>query len=85
MDAKQFNGDDDRHHGSTNGEPEPWKCLDCPAGGKGFVKRAKHWYATGQGHHIVWGHDPRAKDAPRESRDPQPETETMAFDGEGRR
>lgn len=52
--------------GNTNGDPDPWKCLECPAGGNGYISRAKHWYATGQGHHIVWGHDPRAKDAPRE-------------------
>jgi hypothetical protein len=68
---------------SAHGIPEPWKCLDCPAGGRGFVKRSRHWYATG--HRIVWGRDPRAKDAPRESRDPHPATETMASDGEGRR
>ena len=85
MSGHQWNGADERPMGSSNGDPEPWKCLDCAAGGKGYISRAKHWYATGQGHHIVWGHDPRAKNAPRESHDPQPATETMACDGEGRR
>lgn len=71
--------------GRSHGEPAPWKCLDCPAGGRGYVKRAKHWYATGQGHRIVWAKDPRAKGAPRESIDPKPETECLTADGEGRR
>jgi hypothetical protein len=63
--------------------PEPWQCLGCPTSGVGFVKRSKHWYETG--HFIVWSRDPRAKNAPRESRDPQPETQCMTGDGTGRR
>jgi hypothetical protein len=69
MDAPQWNGDDDRPMGSSKGQPEPWKCLDCPAEGKGYVSRGKHWYETGRGHHIVTGCDPRAKTAPRAMRE----------------
>jgi hypothetical protein len=61
----QWNGADDRPIGGAKNQPEPWKCLECPAGGSGVVKRSEHWYATR--HHIVWGRDPRAKDAPRAS------------------
>jgi hypothetical protein len=80
----QFNGADDRPMRRSNGEPQPWKCLACPAAGRGYVSRAKHYYQS-EGHHIVAADDPRAKDAPRESRDPQPETECLAEDGQGRR
>jgi hypothetical protein len=85
--SHQWNGADERPMGSSNGDPEPWKCLECPAGGKGYISRAKHWYATGQGHKIVSGFDPRAKGAPRESVDrrEQPSEETMTADGQGRR
>lgn len=71
--------------GSADGQPDPWKCLDCHAAGRGYVKRSKHWYETGQGHRIVWANDPRAKGAPRESVDPKPADSTMVGDGEGRR
>lgn len=83
-----FNGAptrDDDPGSLGRGEPERWKCLDCPAGGRGYVKRAKHWYSTGQGHRIVWANDPRAKSAPRESIDPKPDTQCLTADGEGRR
>jgi len=81
---ESFNGPDWRQIGNGSG-PHRWKCLDCPAAGKGYVSQGRHWYATEQGHHIVWAGDPRAKDAPRESNDPKPESECLAGDGEGRR
>jgi len=80
-----FNGADMRHHGSTNGEPESWKCLTCVESGKGYISRARHWYAHEPRHKMVAGFDPRAKTAPRVSGDPDPSTQTMPSDGEGRR
>lgn len=62
MDAPYYNGSDMRPHSSTSGEPEPWKCMNCEAAGKGYISRGEHWHETG--HHIVWGLDPRAKHAP---------------------
>lgn len=62
-----FNGEETRELG-RGGTPEPWKCLDCPAEGKGYISRGKHWHETGRGHHIVAGFDPRATDAPRAQR-----------------
>ena len=85
MDAPQFNGEPGPEHdpGRSNGQPEPWKCLDCPVGGRGFVKRSRHWYQTE--HRIVWAGDPRAAGAPHVVREADPARACMPFDGQGRR
>jgi hypothetical protein len=84
MDAPPFNGSDTRELGRATG-PEPWKCLECPAAGKGYISRSKHWYETGQGHHIVYASHPRAKRAPRATAEHDPAVECLTADGEGRR
>ena len=64
------NLDDDRPMRSVGrSTPESWVCLECPASGAGFTSRNQHWRETGGyedgGHHIVFGCDPRAKNAPK--------------------
>lgn len=86
MDARQWNGEPEREHDPGSVErraPTPYVCLDCFWRGRGQVPHNEHWQATK--HRIVWAGDPRAKDAPRESVDPDPAPHCLAHDGEGRR
>lgn len=55
---KTTNRDDERL-GRTNGNPEPYRCVDCEWRGKGILNATQHWYATS--HNVKHASDPRFK------------------------
>lgn len=43
---------DDPGRSTGRSRPDPWKCLDCPAAGKGYFTQGEHWRATQ--HRVAW-------------------------------